>query len=168
MRSFKKGDEVEAVVLAIDPERERISLGIKQLRRTRSATTSPSNRKGAIVNGTVKRSRCQGRGRSISARRRRLPARFRNRRGSRRRRRTLLKVGDKVEAKFIGIDRKGRGIKLSIKAKDDDEEQEALQNSTESPTGTSLGDLLKEQIWTRLRYSNGARRPAPRLLLKCQ
>ena len=61
--------------------------------------------------------------------------------------RLLLKVGDEVEAKFTGVDRKGRSISLSIKAKDIHEEQEAMQNyRTDSPTGTSLGDLLKEQI----------------------
>jgi small subunit ribosomal protein S1 len=59
----------------------------------------------------------------------------------------VLKVGEEVEAKFTGVDRKTRSISLSIKAKDIHEEQEAMQNyRTDSPTGTSLGDLLKEQI----------------------
>jgi small subunit ribosomal protein S1 len=61
--------------------------------------------------------------------------------------RTLLKVGDAVEAKFTGVDRKGRAIALSIKAKEMHEEAEAMQNyRTDSSTGTSLGDLLKERM----------------------
>ncbi|UXI66628.1 30S ribosomal protein S1 [Tahibacter amnicola] len=147
VRQFKKGDEVEAVVLAVDPERERISLGIKQLEQDPFGQFMASSPKGSIVTGTVKE--VDARGATIDlgdgvegylrandiAKERVDDA-------------TLhLKVGDKVEAKFIGMDRKGRTLQLSIRAKDEEELQSVLEEYQSSTLGTAkLGALLKEQL----------------------
>jgi small subunit ribosomal protein S1 len=147
VRNFKKGEEVEAVVLAVDPERERISLGIKQLEQDPFGQFMAGSPKGSIVNGTVKE--VDARGATIDlgegvegylrasdiAKERIDDA-------------TLhLKVGDKVEAKFIGMDRKGRTLQLSIRAKDEEELQSALEEYQSSTLGTAkLGALLKEQL----------------------
>ena len=150
VRNYQKGEDVEAVVLSIDPERERISLGIKQLDKDPMSSFMADFPKGTILNGTV--AEVDAKGAIID-----LPGGQQGHlRASELARdrvedaRTMLKVGDEVEAKFIGMDRKTRMISLSIKAKDMHEEAEAMQSyqseSGASSSGTSLGDLLREQI----------------------
>ncbi len=147
VRNFKKGDTVEAVVLAVDPERERISLGIKQLEQDPFGQFMAANPRGSIINGTVKEVDAKGatielsdgvegylRASDISKERVEDATQH-------------LKVGDKVEAKFTGMDRKGRVLQLSIRAKDDDEMQQALEEYQSASGGTTkLGALLKEQM----------------------
>jgi small subunit ribosomal protein S1 len=147
VRSYQKGQQVDAMVLSIDPERERISLGIKQLAKDPFSAYIAEHPKGSVVHGVVREVDAKG---AIIDLGNGVDGQLRASELSRDRvedARLLLKVGEEVEAKFTGVDRKGRTISLSIKAKDIHEEQEAMQNyRTDSPTGTSLGDLLKEQI----------------------
>jgi small subunit ribosomal protein S1 len=147
VRQFKKGDEIEAVVLAVDPERERISLGIKQLEQDPFGTYMANNPKGSVLTGTVKEVDAKGalvdlgdgvegyvRAADIAKQRVDDATQF-------------LKVGDEVEAKFIGMDRKGRLLQLSIKAKDEAELAEVLEEYQNASSGTTnLGALLKEQL----------------------
>jgi len=148
VRNFKKGDEIEAVVLAVDPERERISLGIKQLDKDPFSNFVAEHAKGSIVKGVVKQvdakaaiidlgDGVEGHLRASELARDRVEDV-----------RTVLKEGDEIEAKFTGVDRKNRTLTLSIKAKENDEEAEAVQDYTRtSGTGTAtLGDILKEQM----------------------
>jgi small subunit ribosomal protein S1 len=147
VRNYQKGQQVEAQVLAIDPERERISLGIKQLAKDPFSGWIAEHPKGVIVNGTVKEVDAKGAVIDLGGG---VDGHLRASELARDRvedARTVLKVGDAVEAKFTGVDRKGRTIALSIKAKEMHEEAEAMQNyRTDSASGTSLGDLLKQQI----------------------
>lgn len=147
IRDFKKGDDVEAVVLAIDPERERISLGIKQLEDDPFSAYLSEHPRGTIVNGTV--TAVDARGATIELAegvegyvRVADIARERVEDASK-----VLAVGDAVEAKFTGMSRKDRTLTLSIKAKDDQEESEAVKEYSNVSSGnTTLGDLLKEQM----------------------
>ena len=147
VRSYQKAQQVDAMVLSIDPERERISLGVKQLAKDPFSAYIAEHPKGSIVRGVVREVDAKG---AIIDLGNGVDGQLRASELSRDRvedARALLKVGEEIEAKFTGVDRKGRSIALSIKAKDIHEEQEAMQNyRTDSPTGTSLGDLLKEQI----------------------
>jgi small subunit ribosomal protein S1 len=147
VRSYQKAQQVDAMVLSIDPERERISLGIKQLAKDPFSAYIAEHPKGTIVKGVVREVDAKG---AIIDLGNGVDGQLRASELSRDRvedARLLLKVGEEVEARFTGVDRKGRSISLSIKQKDMQEEQEAMQNyRTDSPTGTSLGDLLKEQI----------------------
>jgi len=148
VRNYQKGQTVEAQVLAIDPERERISLGVKQLAKDPFSGWIAEHPKGTIVNGTVREVDAKGAIIDLGGG---VEGQLRASELSRDRvedARTVLKVGDAVEAKFTGVDRKGRTIALSIKAKEMHEEAEAVQsyNKSESTTGTSLGDLLKEHM----------------------
>jgi small subunit ribosomal protein S1 len=147
VRSYQKAQQVDAMVLSIDPERERISLGIKQLAKDPFSAYIAEHPKGTVVKGVVREVDAKG---AIIDLGNGVDGQLRASDISRDRvedARLLLKVGEEVEARFTGVDRKGRSISLSIKAKDIHEEQEAMQNyRTDSPTGTSLGDLLKEQI----------------------
>ncbi|MDT4879392.1 30S ribosomal protein S1 [compost metagenome] len=138
-------------MLAVDPERERISLGVKQLEQDPFGQYMASHPKGTKVEGTVKEVDAKGAtieladgiegyvsARDISYDRVDDASQH-------------LKVGDKVEAKFIGMDRKGRTLQLSIKAKDEAETAEALaeynKSAAEASTGTtSLGALLRAQL----------------------
>jgi small subunit ribosomal protein S1 len=148
IRNFKKGDEVETVVLSVDPERERISLGIKQLAKDPFSTYVATNSKGSIVHGVVGAVDAKGAVIDLADG---VEGYLRASELSRDRvedARTLLKEGQEIEAKFIGVDRKNRTISLSIKAKDAAEEAEAIKGyardaATAVPT---LGDLLKEQM----------------------
>jgi small subunit ribosomal protein S1 len=148
VRNYQKAQQVEAMVLSIDPERERISLGIKQLAKDPFSAFIAENPKGSVVKGVVKDVDPRGAvidlGNSIEGQLRASEL-GRDRVDDAR---AVLKIGDEVEAKFIGVDRKTRTISLSIKAKEVYEEAEAVQSyRSEVPTsGTSLGDLLKEQI----------------------
>ncbi|GIK33992.1 MAG: 30S ribosomal protein S1 [Gammaproteobacteria bacterium] len=148
VRKYKKGEDVEAVVLSIDPERERISLGIKQLDNDPLSTFMAQFPKGSIVKGTVIEVDARGAvidlGDGIQGQLRASElARDRVEDA-----RSVLKVGDVVEAKFTGLDRKSRVISLSIKAKEAHEEAEAVESyrSSDTTSGTTLGDLLKERI----------------------
>ncbi len=148
VRKYKKGDEVEAVVLAIDTDRERISLGIKQLGGDPFSDFAGRHEKGTIVKGTVKSVDAKGavidlggdtegylRASEISAERVEDASQ-------------KLSVGDTVEAQIISVDRKNRSIQLSIKAKDAAEAREALDrvNSDASSGTTNLGALLKAKL----------------------
>jgi small subunit ribosomal protein S1 len=148
VRNYQKGQQVEAMVLSIDPERERISLGIKQLAKDPFSAFVAENPKGSIVRGVVKEVDARGAlidlGNGIEGQLRASEL-GRDRVEDAR---TVLKPGEEIESKFIGVDRKTRTISLSIKAKEVHEEAEAVQNyRSEVPnSGTSLGELLKEQI----------------------
>ncbi len=147
VRNYQKGQTIEAMVLSIDPERERISLGIKQLAKDPFSGWIAEHPKGTIIRGNVKEVDAKG---AVIDLGNGVDGHLRASELSRDRvedARTLLKVGDEVEAKFTGVDRKSRTIALSVKAKDMHEEAEAMQSyRTDSSAGTSLGDLLKEQI----------------------
>ncbi len=152
VRSFQKGQTIEAMVLAIDPERERISLGIKQLAKDPFAGYISDNPKGSIVRGVVKEVDARG---AIIDLGNGIEGQLRSSDIGRDRvedARQFLGVGDEVEAKFMGVDRKTRSISLSIKAKEAHEEAEAMHSyrSDQGPavSGTSLGELLKAQIRT--------------------
>ena len=150
VHNYQKGQQLEAMVLAIDPERERISLGIKQLAKDPFSAYIAENPKGTIVRGVVKEVDARGAvidlGNGVDGQLRAAEL-GRDRIEDAR---MVLKVGDEVEAKFTGVDRKTRTISLSIKAKEAHEEAEAVQSyrSDQASSGTSLGDLLKEQIGT--------------------
>ena len=152
VRRFKKGDELEAVVLAIDVERERVSLGVKQLEGDPFNNFAAMNDKGSLVTGTVKSVEPKG---AVIALSEEVEGYLRASEISRDRVEdagTHLKVGDSVEALVINIDRKARSIQLSIKAKDNVETQEAMTKlSTSSDSNaasgtTSLGALLKAKF----------------------
>ena len=151
VRNYKKGDEIEAVVLAIDPERERISLGVKQLDQDPFSSFVAEHAKGSIVTGTVKEVDARM---AVVELAENVDGHLRASELSSDRvedARTVLSVGDKVEAKFIGVDRKSRTIMLSIKAKDSAEEAEAMQEYSRGSAGgaMTLGDLLKEQMGSK-------------------
>ena len=151
MRNFKKGDDIEAVVLAVDPERERISLGIKQLEQDPFGQFMANNPRGSILNGTAREVDAKGvtvdieegiegylRANDIAKERVEDATQY-------------LKVGDSVEAKYIGMDRKGRTMQLSIKAKDEADVAEAMaevnKQAADASSGTTkLGALLREQL----------------------
>lgn len=150
VRNYKKGQEIEAAVLAIDAERERISLGIKQLEKDPFSGWLAAHPKNSIVTGTVTEVDVQGAlvdlgdGVFGSLRASELA------RGRIEDARTVIKVGEEIEAKFMNVDRKSRMVALSIKAKEVHEEQEVVSNytsdSSAAPVGTTLGELLKEKM----------------------
>jgi len=151
VRNFKKGDEIEAVVLAVDAERERISLGIKQLDKDPFSNFVAEHTKGAVVMGTIKEVDAKGAVIDLGDG---VEGYLRASELSRDRvedARTLVKVGDSIESKFIGVDRKNRTIALSIKAKDSDDESEAMQDYSRGAASgtTTLGDLLKERMGSK-------------------
>ena len=149
VRKYKKGDEVEAVVLAIDVEKERISLGIKQLEGDPFNNYLAMNDKGALVKGSVKSLDAKG---AVIDLGNDVEGYLRASEVSRDRVediRNHLKEGDEVEAVIVNVDRKNRNINLSIKAKDAKDESDAMKsvagNSANAGT-TSLGDLLKAKL----------------------
>ena len=148
VRNFSKGDEIEAVVLSVDPERERISLGVKQLEKDPFSNFVAENSKGSIVKGVVKEVDAKA---AIIDLGDGIDGTLRASELSRDRiedARTILSVGDKVEAKFMGVDRKSRAIMLSIKAKDSDDEAAMMQDYSSGTTEatTNLGDVLKQHM----------------------
>ena len=150
VRNFKKGEEVESVVLSIDAERERISLGIKQLSDDPFNSYLMSNDKGSIVTGTVKEVDAKG---AIIDLGDDIEATLKASELSRDRvedARNELTVGDSVEAKIVNVDRKIRVINLSIKAKDISDEKEAVKahrkSETDSSSPATIGDLIKAQM----------------------
>ncbi|EEZ72461.1 MULTISPECIES: 30S ribosomal protein S1 [Neisseria] len=150
VRKYKKGEEVEAVVLAIDVEKERISLGIKQLEGDPFGNFISVNDKGSLVKGSVKSVDAKGAVVSLSEEvEGYLPAsEFAADRVEDLT--TKLKEGDEVEAVIVTVDRKNRSIRLSVKAKDAKENREALNSVNAAATAnagtTSLGDLLKAKL----------------------
>ena len=150
VRKYKKGEEVEAVVLAIDVEKERISLGIKQLEGDPFGNFISVNDKGSLVKGSVKSVDAKGAVVALSDEvEGYLPAsEFAADRVEDLT--TKLKEGDEVEAVIVTVDRKNRSIRLSVKAKDAKENREALNSvnaaATVSAGTTSLGDLLKAKL----------------------
>jgi small subunit ribosomal protein S1 len=153
VRNYKKGEEVEAQVLSIDVERERISLGIKQLEGDPFSSYVGGHDKNSIVTGTVKSIDAKG---AVIGLEGEMDGYLRASEVSRDRVediRTKLKEGDSVTAMIINIDRKNRTINLSIKAKDLAEETEAMQkmsseNKQASTGTTNLGALLKAKLDT--------------------
>lgn len=147
IRNFKKGDTVEAMLLVVDSERERISLGIKQLEQDPFGSYVASHPKGSLVKGTVKEvdekaavieleDGVLGQIKAADVAKDRTEDV-----GS------VFKVGDEVEAKFVGMDRRSKMLTLSIKAKEFDEMNKVLKDYKDASTGTtSLGDLLKEKL----------------------
>ncbi len=146
VKSYKKGDDIEAVVLQVDAERERISLGIKQLEDDPFSSFAANYKKGTIVKGTVTAVDAKGATIEIAegiegylkaqdiARERIEDAT------------TVLKAGDEVEAKIVNIDRKTRAISLSIRAKDEADEKEALAavNNTTTQEDASFTNAMAE------------------------
>ncbi|WP_045860385.1 30S ribosomal protein S1 [Teredinibacter purpureus] len=150
VRKYKKGDELETVVLAIDPERERISLGIKQLDEDPFTIYVGTNDKGTIVTGVVK---------SVDAKEAvitladDIEGTLKASEISRDKvedARNVLKEGEEVEAKITNVDRKNRAIILSIKAKDNDDEKAAIKEhsakAAESAAPATIGDLIKAEM----------------------
>jgi small subunit ribosomal protein S1 len=148
IRNYRKGEELEATVLAVDPERERISLGIKQLEQDPFATYMAEHPRGSIVTGTVKEvdpkgavvelaDGVDGYIKASDLAKERVDDATK-----------VVKEGDEIEAKFVALDRKSRNLTLSIRAKDDDELADAVDQYKRSGSGgsTTLGDLLKEQL----------------------
>ena len=151
VRNYKKGQEVEALVLAVDVERERISLGIKQLDGDPFATYTTLNDRGAVVNGKVKMVDARGAEIQLTDD---VTGYLRASEIGRDRvedARNVLKEGDDVEVMIINVDRKVRSIQVSIKAKDNVEQQEAMQrlsqtSERENAGTTSLGALLRAKM----------------------
>jgi len=150
VRNYKKGDEIETVILSIDPERERISLGVKQLEDDPFGNYVAENDRGAIVTGEVIEvdakavvirlaEEVEGVLKASDISREKVEDA-----------RNSFKVGDSVEAKIISVDRKNRGLALSIKAKDFDDEKEAVKSlketEQESSSPGTIGDLIKAQM----------------------
>jgi small subunit ribosomal protein S1 len=152
IREFNKGDQVEALILGIDSERERISLGIKQLEQDPYQNFMGKHEKGSIIKGVVKDVDAKG---AIVQLDDNIEGYLRASEIQQDRvedARTHLKVGDEVEAKFIGVDRKNKTVSLSIKAKDHDEETHTMktyeQKSAKATavSAPTLGDIFKEQM----------------------
>lgn len=148
--TYKKGDEVEAVVLSVDPERERISLGVKQLHADPYSNYLAEHAKGTIVIGKVAEVDAKGAKIALAEG---VEGYLRSSELARDRvedARSILTVGDEVEAKFVGVDRKNRTILLSIKAKESQDEADALRDysktGSDQPGASTLGDLLKEHM----------------------
>ena len=152
VKNFKKGDEIEAIVLAIDTERERISLGVKQLDGDPFTSFVATNDKGTLVKGVVKSVDAKG---AVIGLEGDIEAYLRASEISRDRVQdasTQLAVGDQVEAVIINVDRKTRNINVSIKAKDQAEETQVIKQLQDAGAGnakdgtTNLGALLKAKM----------------------
>ncbi|MDP1770921.1 MAG: 30S ribosomal protein S1 [Methylobacter sp.] len=145
VRDFKKGDELETVILAVDSERERISLGIKQLEQDPFQNFLATHEKGSLVKGTVKEVDAKG---AVITLADNVEGYLRASEIQRDRvedARTLLKEGDELEAKFIGVDKKSKSISLSIKAKDSDEETHTIKDHSQQSIGApTFADIFKQ------------------------
>jgi small subunit ribosomal protein S1 len=147
VRNFKKGEDVEAVVLAVDAERERISLGIKQLDKDPLSAFLAEHEKGTLVRGTVVDIDAKAATINLAEGIDGILKATEYARDKIEDLTSVLSIGDSVEAKFMGVDRKTRAITLSIKAKEAQEEADVLQDySSADGASTSLGDILKEQM----------------------
>ena len=151
IRRYKKGDTVEAVILSVDAEGNRISLGIKQLNSDPFNDFLAANERGALVKGTV--TAVDARGATVKLADE-VEATLKASEINRDRvedATKFLEVGQEVEAKIINVDRKSRSINLSIKAKDEAEEKEAVANLRQTSTNQdngpkTIGDLIKAQM----------------------
>lgn len=151
VRKYKKGDEVETTILSVDPERERISLGIKQLESDPFAEFVQLNDRGTVVKGKVTSVDAKGAQVELAQD---VEATLKASEISRDKvedARNVLNEGDEVEAKIISVDRKNRLINLSIKSKDVEDDKQAMQSVRErttesSSSATTIGDLIKEQM----------------------
>lgn len=144
VRDYKKGDEISAVVLQVDPERERISLGVKQIDEDPFNKYLTDIKKGAIVNGTVIEADAKGVTVNLAEEvdgfiRIGDLARERVEDAS-----EVVKVGDTIEAKYTGVDRKNRVITLSVKAKDQAEEKDALEKVNNQPEDAGFASAMAE------------------------
>jgi small subunit ribosomal protein S1 len=150
VHNYRKGQEIEAAVLAIDSDRERISLGIKQLDKDPFSAWLAEHPKNSVVKGVVTEVDARGAvldlGDGVTGTLRASELA----RGRVDDARTVLKIGDEIEAKFTNVDRKNRSVALSVKAKEVHDEAEALSSyksdSGPAPSGTTLGELLKEKM----------------------
>ena len=150
VRNYRKGEELETTVLAIDPDRERISLGVKQLDKDPLSRFIAENAAGSIVRGIVQEVDARGATITLADG---VIGRLRATDISRDRvddARMVLKPGEEVEAKLTGVDRRHRSVTLSVKEKEASEEAQAIYNykseAGKPAAGTTLGDLLKEQM----------------------
>ena len=151
IRNYSKGDEVETVVLAIDAERERISLGIKQLGQDPFSTYVAEHPRGTIVTGTVAEVDARG---AVVTLTDEVSGYLRVSELSRERvedARTVINEGEEVEVAILGVDRKSHSVNLSIKQKDSLDEEKAVKDYNETNTvegggNTTIGDLIKEQM----------------------
>jgi small subunit ribosomal protein S1 len=145
IRNYKRGDEVETIIIAVDSERERISLGIKQLEQDPFQNWIALHEKGSLVKGTVKSVDAKG---AVVELAENIDGYIRASEIQRDRvedARTLLNEGEVIEAKFVGVDKKTKSISLSIKAKDNDEEAGALKDFGQQDSSTAtFGDLFKQ------------------------
>jgi small subunit ribosomal protein S1 len=144
VREYKKGDEISAVVLQVDPERERISLGVKQIEEDPFNKYLTDNKKGAIVTGTVTAvdakgvtvnlsEEVDGYVRSTDLMRDRVEDAS-----------EVVNVGDSLEAKFMGVDRKNRIVNLSVKAKDQADEKDAIEKVNNQPEDAGFANAMAE------------------------
>jgi small subunit ribosomal protein S1 len=149
VRNYKKGDEIETVILSIDPERERISLGIKQMEEDAFTLYVSDNDRGAIVTGKAVEVDAKGATIKLSEE---VSGYLKVADISVDRvedARSVISVGDSVEAKIVNVDRKNRSLGLSIKAKDIDDEKEAVQSlkqQDEAASPGTIGDLIKAKM----------------------
>jgi len=148
VRKFKKGDEIETVILSVDPERERISLGVKQLEEDPFSDYVAVNDKNSIVMGVVKSVDVKAAIITLSGD---IEGTLKASEISREKvedARMALKEGEEVEVKVINVDRKNRTIGLSIKAKDMADEKEAVKahKEVETAPAATIGDLIKAQM----------------------
>ncbi|AEE66370.1 30S ribosomal protein S1 [Bordetella pertussis] len=149
VRNFKKGDELEAVVLGIDTEKERISLGIKQLEGDPFNNFVATHDKGAVVPGTIKSVEPKGAVITLSVDVEGYLRASEISSGRVEDATTVLKAGENIEAMIVNIDRKARSIQLSIKARDNAETAETIQRMSEASASsgtTNLGALLKAKL----------------------
>ncbi|HTT08146.1 MAG TPA: 30S ribosomal protein S1 [Gammaproteobacteria bacterium] len=148
LRRYKKGDQVEAIVLSVDAERERISLGIKQLEKDPLSNYLDVHEKGSIVKGVVKGIDAKG---AVITLAEGVEGTLRASELSQNEVddvRKVLKEGQEIEALLVGVDRKKRSLTLSIRAKESEEEQAALQEYSQEKDAvtTRLGDILKKKL----------------------
>ena len=151
VRDYKKGDELETIILAIDPERERISLGVKQLIEDSFSAYTSANDKGSVVKGTVKEVDAKAAIITLSGD---VEATLKAADISREKvedASNALKVGEEVEGVITNVDRKNRTISFSIKAKDAAQEKAAVKDHgtkkvEETSSPATLGDLIKAQM----------------------
>ena len=151
VRNFKKGDDLDTVILAIDPERERISLGIKQLQNDPFSNYVAENDRGSIVKGTVISVDAKAAVVKLADDVEAVLKASEISRDKVEDARNALKEGDEVEAKIISVDRKSRSIGLSIKSKDVEDDKDALRDhnkkeTADQPVATTIGDLIKAQM----------------------
>jgi len=142
VRNYKKGDEIETVILSIDPERERISLGIKQLSDDPFAGQADNHRKGEVVTCTVTATNENGVEVSVGESLTGFIRRADLSRDRAEQRADRFAVGEKVDAIITNIDKKSRKLTLSIKARETAEEKQAVEEYGSSDSGASLGDIL--------------------------